>query len=432
MPQLRPPTIPAFGTLFCLNPLHLICALHSKGSSSGLKKIPANLRWPCSTLAGSLDQTSKKSRYPQKRTSHPKHLTHEFRHGVVQKPESSCHGNAYALSDCANLNDRYEAVQKPKYVSAMMAWYCHTQSDGCPTTIHFLLSTMPSNPLDPQTATASELLTYLQPPSGYAYSNLLNLLFGAKHIALGCKHLVYFHSTLLTKSVIFCEVRIPPCELATTPSPLTFYIRLYFNGDASERQLLNDKNKTDPGNLGKSLAPVYQSADQLTEEQIAEFKEAFSLFDKDGDGTITTKELGTVMRSLGQNPTEAELQDMINEVDADGNGTIDFPEFLTMMARKMKDTDSEEEIREAFRVFDKDGNGFISAAELRHVMTNLGEKLTDEEVDEMIREADIDGDGQVNYEENPGSISMIPVLGECLQLQIAIVSDLYATALAEN
>jgi calmodulin len=88
----------------------------------------------------------------------------------------------------------------------------------------------------------------------------------------------------------------------------------------------------------------------------------------DGDGTITTKELGTVMRSLGQNPTEAELQDMINEVDADGNGTIDFPEFLTMMARKMRDTDSEEEIK----VFDKDGNGYISAAELRHVMTNLG------------------------------------------------------------
>ncbi|WAR18963.1 CALM-like protein [Mya arenaria] len=86
-------------------------------------------------------------------------------------------------------------------------------------------------------------------------------------------------------------------------------------------------------------------------------------------------------------------------VTVTGNGTIDFPEFLTMMARKMKDTDSEEEIREAFRVFDKDGNGFISAAELRHVMTNLGEKLTDEEVDEMIREADIDGDGQVNYDE---------------------------------
>lgn len=97
-----------------------------------------------------------------------------------------------------------------------------------------------------------------------------------------------------------------------------------------------------------------------------------------------------------------------------GNGTIDFPEFLTMMARKMKDTDSEEEIREAFRVFDKDGNGFISAAELRHVMTNLGEKLTDEEVDEMIREADIDGDGQVNYEGM--RLTMNNVSGICVVL----------------
>jgi len=103
-----------------------------------------------------------------------------------------------------------------------------------------------------------------------------------------------------------------------------------------------------------------------------------------------------VMRSLGQNPSESELQDMINEVDADNNGTIDFPEFLTMMARKMKDTDSEEEIREAFKVFDRDNNGFISAAELRHVMTSIGEKLTDDEVDEMIREADQDGDGRID------------------------------------
>ena len=68
------------------------------------------------------------------------------------------------------------------------------------------------------------------------------------------------------------------------------------------------------------------------------------------------------------------------------------------MAKKMKDTDSEEEIREAFKVFDKDGSGFIDSSELRQVMTTLGEKLTDEEVDEMIQEADVDGDGQVNYE----------------------------------
>ena len=130
-----------------------------------------------------------------------------------------------------------------------------------------------------------------------------------------------------------------------------------------------------------------------------EFKEAMSLFDRNDDGKIVIEELGTVMRSLGQNPTDAELKDMINESDADGNGIIDFPEFLTMMARKMRYTDSEEEIKGAFREFDKDGNGYISKAELTHVMTNLGERLTEEEAIEMIGEAEIDGDGIVNYEE---------------------------------
>lgn len=92
-----------------------------------------------------------------------------------------------------------------------------------------------------------------------------------------------------------------------------------------------------------------------------------------------------MMRSLGQNPTEAELQDMVNEIDADGDGTIDFPEFLTMMARKMKDTDSEEEIKEAFRVFDKDGNGFISAAELRHVYVRTPNSQYDQPGREALR-----------------------------------------------
>lgn len=79
------------------------------------------------------------------------------------------------------------------------------------------------------------------------------------------------------------------------------------------------------------------------------------------------------MRSMGQNTTEGELQDMIGEIDAEGNGTINFPEFLSMFARNMKNLDSEEDdIKEAFKVFDKDGSGTISAVELRHVMTSLG------------------------------------------------------------
>jgi calmodulin len=95
----------------------------------------------------------------------------------------------------------------------------------------------------------------------------------------------------------------------------------------------------------------------------------------DGDGTITTKELGEMMRSLGQSPTDAELRDMINEVDEDGNGTIEFNEFRAMMERKTRDTDPEEELKEAFKLFDKDGSGTISTQELREVMKSLGRLL---------------------------------------------------------
>lgn len=94
-----------------------------------------------------------------------------------------------------------------------------------------------------------------------------------------------------------------------------------------------------------------------------------------------------------------------------------------MMARKMKDTDSEEEIREAFKVFDRDNNGFISAAELRHVMTSIGEKLTDDEVDEMIREADQDGDGRIDCEYTnaqgvPSQYADTPTDNEFVQLMM--------------
>ena len=112
---------------------------------------------------------------------------------------------------------------------------------------------------------------------------------------------------------------------------------------------------------------------QLTDEQIAYCKEAFTLVDRDGDGIITAQEIGTVFRMVGQNPTQAELSDMIGEVDGD---TIEFPELCTFLARKIKDNDAEEEFKEAFRVFDKDGNGFTSAAELRHMCASSHLKNT--------------------------------------------------------
>ncbi|EDO33580.1 predicted protein [Nematostella vectensis] len=140
-------------------------------------------------------------------------------------------------------------------------------------------------------------------------------------------------------------------------------------------------------------------AADLTEEEIAEYKEAFSLFDKDGDGTVTTAELGTVMRNLGQNPTDEEIREMIKEVDEDGSGSIGFEEFLQLMSKKTKGKSYEDELMAAFQIFDKDGNGSITVTELKEVLDSLGEKLSEDEVGEMIKEADSDGDGTVNIEE---------------------------------
>merc|ERR1712243_23343 len=117
------------------------------------------------------------------------------------------------------------------------------------------------------------------------------------------------------------------------------------------------------------------------------------------DGSVDSSQISSIMRALGQNPSEAEIQDMVNQVDKDGSGLLDFPEFLSMMVLKAESENAEDEIREAFQVFDGDGNGFINRQELACVMGNLGEALTPEEIQSMIDEADLDGDGQINYEE---------------------------------
>ena len=137
----------------------------------------------------------------------------------------------------------------------------------------------------------------------------------------------------------------------------------------------------------------------LTRAQVQEFKEAFDIFDVDGGGTITAEELGEGMKSLGQKPTRAQLEAMVREIDADGDGAIDFPEFLTMMLRKMNEGDPERELRDVFTVFDKDQSGTISADELKSVMKVIGEKLTEQEIEDAIRLADTTGDGEVDYDE---------------------------------
>lgn len=137
----------------------------------------------------------------------------------------------------------------------------------------------------------------------------------------------------------------------------------------------------------------------LTEEQIESLRCAFELFDTDGSGAISSSELGAVMRKLGHEPTQDELNDVINEHDADGSGQIEFQEFCVLMAEQMTDANKEETLQAAFNTFDKDGSGYISRSELREVMKSLGENLTDEDIDEMMNEADSDGDGTISFAE---------------------------------
>eukprot|EP00933_Yihiella_yeosuensis_P013175 TRINITY_DN12332_c4_g1_i1.p1 TRINITY_DN12332_c4_g1~~TRINITY_DN12332_c4_g1_i1.p1 ORF type:complete len:149 (+),score=40.56 TRINITY_DN12332_c4_g1_i1:90-536(+) len=140
-------------------------------------------------------------------------------------------------------------------------------------------------------------------------------------------------------------------------------------------------------------------ADTLMQEQIAEFNEIFALFDENKDGKLSLDELGALMVTLGLNPTDQELENMLDEANADMMRRIDFGGFLSLMARKMKHTDIEEELIEAFKVFDHDGDGYITSGELMQAMSNMGERLSPHEVEEMIREADMDSDGMMSYEE---------------------------------
>jgi len=148
-------------------------------------------------------------------------------------------------------------------------------------------------------------------------------------------------------------------------------------------------------------------ASESSNKYIEELREAFALFDKDNDGCITAKEVRTVMHGLRLESSDQEITDMINNVDTDGNGTVDFKEFLAMMSRsdwrrvpeESAHKTEEEELRHAFRVFDIDGNGFVDSNELKITMFNLGENLSDKDVKQMLKLADKNKDGKIDYEE---------------------------------
>eukprot|EP00092_Neocalanus_flemingeri_P015026 GFUD01016230.1.p1 GENE.GFUD01016230.1~~GFUD01016230.1.p1 ORF type:complete len:161 (+),score=58.32 GFUD01016230.1:31-483(+) len=138
---------------------------------------------------------------------------------------------------------------------------------------------------------------------------------------------------------------------------------------------------------------------EMSEEEFLELQAAFELYEKNSaDGKVDAEELGKLLRSLGQNPDEGELASMVKELDLDGQGTMEFPDFLKMMSKRMKVKDGDQDLREAFRVFDEVGTGFVSASDLTYILVNLmGEK--EDEVKGMMKEVKVTKDGQINYED---------------------------------
>ncbi|XP_021841862.1 calmodulin-like protein 3 [Spinacia oleracea] len=133
----------------------------------------------------------------------------------------------------------------------------------------------------------------------------------------------------------------------------------------------------------------------------AELKRVFQMFDRNGDGKITKKELNDSLQNLGIYIPDRELSQMIEKIDVNKDGFVDMEEFGALYQTIMDERDEEEDMREAFNVFDQNGDGFITVEELRSVLQSLGLKQgrTIDDCKKMISKVDVDGDGMVNYKE---------------------------------
>ena len=134
---------------------------------------------------------------------------------------------------------------------------------------------------------------------------------------------------------------------------------------------------------------------ELDQDLVMEYKEAFSLFDKDGDGYISDKEFATVIRSMGLNPLNSEIAHLVSTSDTPGK--MDFGSFCVAMKENKREPDIDEDLLRAFFVFDSGNTGKIKATELKQTLTSLGECLTEQEADELIRTCFPDSSGYINY-----------------------------------
>ena len=160
-----------------------------------------------------------------------------------------------------------------------------------------------------------------------------------------------------------------------------------------------DANKRGSSNAMGAAVGRRRQRQELSEEQKQEIKEAFDLFDTDKTGTIDYHELKVAMRALGFDVKKQEVLNLMKEYDREGAGQIEYHDFLEIMTTKIGERDPVEEILKAFKLFDEDNTGKISLRNLRRVARELGENLSDDELQAMIDEFDKDGDGEINEQE---------------------------------
>ncbi|KAH8407491.1 hypothetical protein KR222_002253, partial [Zaprionus bogoriensis] len=138
---------------------------------------------------------------------------------------------------------------------------------------------------------------------------------------------------------------------------------------------------------------------ELTDEQNEVFAWAFNILNRDKDGSLAPKDLERFMKALGKQATDSQLNSMINETNVSGNGFINYEEFVATVGRRLRGNVDDDELRDAFSVYDKENTGYVTSEQIRSVFIDLDVLLTEDEVEDIIRAYDQDGDSKLSYEE---------------------------------
>ncbi|XP_063682241.1 uncharacterized protein LOC134817069 isoform X7 [Bolinopsis microptera] len=190
------------------------------------------------------------------------------------------------------------------------------------------------------------------------------------------------------------NANVSPDPVIVADDPFSFNVGGLLIKDV---QVYNKLKPDDPDKVVDIESQDEQVGYEFSTTQIKEFRKVFNAFDRDGNDSIGTEELGPVLNALGYSPSDLDIQKVLSRFDADHSGDLSFEEYLALMAVWVEE--DETQIIEAFKVFDKSGDGFVTITELKRALCRFGEKFSEEEADEFFALIDVNKDGIINYEE---------------------------------